>query len=177
MPPTPAIASIPVGTIDPTPDDRPDPARRAAYRRLAMTILGLDVPTLVAELQAAARPSHARQPGSPSPAPRRLSSVDQPTWWLAPTPLPRQRRPCRWARSAPGTERRSPRSVVAVLREIRLGNSSTRQAIHIRAISHWWTVNRRAAGGAARPPRRPAPRPVCAPCWDASHPRFRCGQR
>ena len=67
MPPTPAIASIPVGTIEPTPDDQPDPARRAAYRRLAVTILGLDVPTLVAELQAAARPSHARQLASAQP--------------------------------------------------------------------------------------------------------------
>jgi len=28
-----------------------DPARQAAYRRLALTILGLDVPTLAARLQ------------------------------------------------------------------------------------------------------------------------------
>jgi len=72
MPPTPATASVPVGTIKPNPDDRPGPARRAAYRRLAVTLLGLDVPTLVAELQAR-RQAEPRPPARLRPALRRAA--------------------------------------------------------------------------------------------------------
>jgi hypothetical protein len=36
------------------------PLRPAAYRRLALTILGLDVATLAVQLRAARRPSLAR---------------------------------------------------------------------------------------------------------------------
>ena len=39
-------------------------ARHAAYRRLALTMLALDVPTVAAELQAGRRP--------PTPLPQRL---------------------------------------------------------------------------------------------------------
>jgi len=35
------------------PTTAADPSRQAAYRRLALTILALDVPTLAAKLQAA----------------------------------------------------------------------------------------------------------------------------
>ena len=72
MLPTHATASVPVGTIGATPDDRPDPGRRAAYRRLAVTILGLDVPTLVAELQAR-RQAEPRPPARLHPALRRAA--------------------------------------------------------------------------------------------------------
>ena len=40
-----------------TPEPSQNPARDAAYRRLAATIVGLDVATLAAELRAARRAS------------------------------------------------------------------------------------------------------------------------